>query len=62
MDSRRGKPLTPEAKKLAVSVKHYFDQTPPYHPELQPIETCWGCEESYCEKLRFHDEEFDKTT
>lgn len=33
MDSRRGKPLTPEAKKLAVSVKHYFDQT-----EIEPNE------------------------
>lgn len=31
MDSRRGKPLTPEAKRLAVSVKHYFDQT-----EIEP--------------------------
>ena len=36
MVSCRGKPLTPEIKKLKVL------RTPPYHPELQPIETCWG--------------------
>jgi len=36
MDSRRGKRLTPEAKKLAVSVKHYFDKTEvePYEPSV----------------------------
>ena len=36
MDSRRGKRLTPEAKKLAVSVKHYFDQAEiePYEPSV----------------------------
>lgn len=26
MFSRRGKPLTPETKKLVVSAKHYFDE------------------------------------
>jgi len=36
MDSRRGKPLTPEVKKLVVSVKHYFDQAglEPYEPSV----------------------------
>ncbi len=36
MDSRRGKPLTPEVKKLAVSVKQYFDQVKmvPYEPSV----------------------------
>lgn len=36
MDSRQGKALTPEAKKLTVSVKHYFDQAQiePYKPSV----------------------------
>lgn len=36
MNSRRGKALTPEAKKLTVSVKHYFDQAQiePYKPSV----------------------------
>jgi hypothetical protein len=33
MDSRRGKPLTPEMKKIAVSVKQYFDRN-----KFDPIE------------------------
>lgn len=37
MDSRRGRALTPEAKKLTVSVKHYFDQAKiePYEPSVK---------------------------
>ncbi len=27
---------------LAASFGHKVLRTPPYHPELQPIETCWG--------------------
>lgn len=27
---------------LAASFGHKILRTPPYHPELQPIETCWG--------------------
>ncbi|MCP5008116.1 MAG: hypothetical protein GY941_29890, partial [Planctomycetes bacterium] len=29
MSSVQGKPLTPEVKKLIVSIKHYFDQSGP---------------------------------
>ena len=28
--------------KIAQSQGHKVIRTPPYHPELQPIETCWG--------------------
>ncbi len=44
MDSRRGKPLTPEAKKLTVSVKHYFDQTEidPYEPSVNRTAAALG--------------------
>ena len=28
--------------KIAISFGHKVLRTPPYHPELQPIETCWG--------------------
>jgi len=28
--------------KIARSAGHTVLRTPPYHPELQPIETCWG--------------------
>lgn len=27
---------------IAISFGHKILRTPPYHPELQPIETCWG--------------------
>jgi transposase len=27
---------------LARQHGHEVVRTPPYHPELQPIETCWG--------------------
>ena len=27
---------------IARSHGHEVIRTPPYHPELQPIETCWG--------------------
>jgi transposase len=27
---------------IAISFGHKVLRTPPYHPELQPIETCWG--------------------
>lgn len=44
MDSRRGKPLTPEVKKLTVSVKHYFDQTKiePYEPSVSRTAAALG--------------------
>ena len=31
-----------EIDKVARSYGHEVIRTPPYHPELQPIETCWG--------------------
>ncbi len=31
-----------EINKVAQSYGHDVLRTPPYHPELQPIETCWG--------------------
>ena len=30
------------ADEIAISSGHKILRTPPYHPELQPIETCWG--------------------
>lgn len=27
---------------IAAEHGHEILRTPPYHPELQPIETCWG--------------------
>jgi len=33
---------TYEIDLLAVNAGHEVLRTPPYHPELQPIETCWG--------------------
>jgi transposase len=27
---------------IAAENGHKIIRTPPYHPELQPIETCWG--------------------
>ena len=38
--------MTPEpiyaVDEIATSFGHKVLRTPPYHPELQPIETCWG--------------------
>jgi transposase len=40
------KKMTPEpifaVDEIADSYGHKVLRTPPYHPELQPIETCWG--------------------
>lgn len=35
------------ADEIAVSFGHKVLRTPPYHPELQPIETCWGVVKNY---------------
>lgn len=32
---------------IAASHGHKVIRTPPYHPELQPIETCWGVTKNY---------------
>ncbi len=32
---------------IAASHGHQVLRTPPYHPELQPIETCWGVVKNY---------------
>ena len=32
---------------LAVENKISILRTPPYHPELQPIETCWAIVKNY---------------
>jgi transposase len=32
---------------IATSIGHKVLRTPPYHPELQPIETCWGVVKNY---------------
>ena len=39
----------PECKidKIADSQGHTILRTPPYHPELQPIETCWAIVKNY---------------
>ena len=40
------KKLAPEpifaVDEIAAAYGHKVLRTPPYHPELQPIETCWG--------------------
>lgn len=33
---------TYEINEIATKYGHEIVRTPPYHPELQPIETCWG--------------------
>ena len=33
---------------IAESYGHAILRTPPYHPELQPIETCWGVVKNHC--------------
>lgn len=44
--------LCPEPKLLldliAEAAGHTIVRTPPYHPELQPIETCWAITKEYC--------------
>jgi hypothetical protein len=35
------------ADEIAISFGHKVLRTPPYHPELQPIETCWGVVKNY---------------
>lgn len=39
----------PEYKldKIAAKAEHTILRTPQYHPELQPIETCWGITKNY---------------
>jgi len=32
---------------IAASYGHKILRTPPYHPELQPIETCWGVSKNH---------------
>ncbi len=32
---------------LAARAGHEIIRTPPYHPELQPIELCWGIVKNY---------------
>ena len=32
---------------IATAHGHQVLRTPPYHPELQPIETCWGVVKNY---------------
>lgn len=47
---------------IAENEGHTIIRTPQYHPELQPIEICWGVIKNYCakkcdytmEKLRIH--------
>jgi len=31
-----------EVDEIAIKSGHEILRTPPYHPELQPIELCWG--------------------
>jgi transposase len=33
--------------KIAREAGHSILRTPPYHPELQPIETCWAIVKNY---------------
>lgn len=33
---------TYDLDEIASEQGHKILRTPPYHPELQPIETCWG--------------------
>ena len=67
--------LCPEPKyefdRIAEEAGHQILRTPQYHPELQPIETCWGVVKNHCATqcdfsmagLREHLEEgFEKVT
>ncbi len=60
-----------ELDRIAEEAGHRILRTPQYHPELQPIETCWGVVKNHCathcdfslQGLREHLEEgFDKVT
>jgi hypothetical protein len=60
-----------ELDRLAQAEGHQLLRTPPYHPELQPIEECWAVSKHHCAEkwdytlqgLRVHLEEgFDKVT
>ena len=60
------KELSPPAKfaldVIAEEQGHQIIRTPQYHPELQPIEICWGIVKNYCaqrcdytmKKLKIH--------
>lgn len=56
---------------IAETQGHTIIRTPQYHPELQPIEICWGVVKNYCakkcdytmEKLKIHlDDGFKQVT
>jgi hypothetical protein len=60
-----------ELDRIARAEGHQIIRTPQYHPELQPIEQCWGVVKNHCaakcdytmKGLRTHLEEgFDKIT
>ncbi len=60
-----------ELDRIAAAAGHRILRTPQYHPELQPIEECWGVVKNHCAEkcdytlagLRRHLEEgFDKVT
>jgi len=60
-----------ELDRIAAADGHQILRTPQYHPELQPIETCWGVVKNHCatecdfsmQGLRQHlDEGFEKVT
>ena len=43
-----------ELDRTAESQGHKIVRTPPYHPELQPIEQCWAVVKNHCaEKCDF---------
>ena len=37
-----------ELDRIVKEKGHQILRTPQYHPELQPIETCWGVVKNYC--------------
>lgn len=43
-------PPTYKLDKIAQQAGHSILRTPQYHPELQPIETCWGITKNYIAK------------
>ena len=60
-----------ELDRIAEAEGHQILRTPQYHPELQPIETCWGVAKNHCamacnfsmQGLRNHLEDgFEKVT
>lgn len=44
---KMGPEPTYEIDEIARKKGHEVMRTPPYHPELQPIETCWGVVKNY---------------